>query len=677
MQFVYPAYLFGLFLILIPVMIHLFKLRRYRTVYFSSLRFLADAEQSTRNRSRLQDLLLLLIRILILTMLVLAFAQPYIPGPDAGRKLPDQRIAVYIDPSYSMSAPGAENTVWDEAKKQAKARISSFPLETAFILLNPGQAAVLPVPLNKQAALEEISALQLSSYAPDLPEVLQSFETKPDELLVFSDFQAGFLHAEKLPDSLTFATTLFPVTPASKQNLYVDTCWLTQPVYHLGSRIELSGYLVNEGSQGYQQFPVELYIGDSLSGRASVDIEGNSRQPFTISYIPTRQGIQAGELRINDYPVDFDNRFYFSLTLNPRTSICQLFGTKPNRFIQAAFEGDSAFAYQEYPISAYPQSSLNSFQTVILSDVDDIPDYLFEQMLPFIESGGNLVAFAPVSGEVESLNRLASACGSPVLIMRMKSPGQIRFSDDMQSFHEQISLNPGQTINWPSIMRFHGFSVQSSAPDYQIILESQVGRPLWISRNCGMGMFSLASFALDATYTDFPQHPLFIPLIYYLSTTEVRSAVLYQRLNDPAPYPTRLPDELKRPISLVHPQTNQEFIPQQEFSMKDPDIRIYTHAYRGQAGHLLAMEDDRHMTTLALNHERSESIMTFYSGTELLELLPRHASYTIDSGGLIGESSVGYESGESARSEWPLWRWLLAAALLLLVAETAVYRLKR
>jgi L-asparagine transporter-like permease len=97
MQFLFPGFLLALAALAIPVIIHLFNFRRYKTVYFSNVRFLREVKEETTSRSKLKHLLVLASRLLALAFLVFAFAQPYIPNKhnqvSTGRKY----VSVYLD----------------------------------------------------------------------------------------------------------------------------------------------------------------------------------------------------------------------------------------------------------------------------------------------------------------------------------------------------------------------------------------------------------------------------------------------------------------------------------------------------------------------------------------------------------------------------------------------------
>jgi len=86
MGFLYPSFLWALLAIAIPIIIHLFYFRRFRTVYFTNVRFLKEVKEQTSNRQKIRNLLVLLSRILALAFLVFAFAQPYLTKKGGPKK---------------------------------------------------------------------------------------------------------------------------------------------------------------------------------------------------------------------------------------------------------------------------------------------------------------------------------------------------------------------------------------------------------------------------------------------------------------------------------------------------------------------------------------------------------------------------------------------------------------
>ena len=131
MTFLYPSFLWALGVLAIPVIIHLFNFRRTSRIYFSNTKFLKLVKEVTTAKRRLKHYLILASRILLLTFLVLAFAQPIIPAQEQmgnGRS-----ISLYIDNSQSMSAQMPDRTRGlDAGLSFAQKIVELFPQETRY-----------------------------------------------------------------------------------------------------------------------------------------------------------------------------------------------------------------------------------------------------------------------------------------------------------------------------------------------------------------------------------------------------------------------------------------------------------------------------------------------------------------------------------------------------------------
>ena len=111
MVFAQPLFLIALTALAIPVIIHLFNFRKYKKVYFTNVKFIAEIKQETKKRSQLKHLLILLARLLAIACLVMVFAQPYLPSSIQQKKNKgSQAVSIYIDNSFSMEGLSAGGT---------------------------------------------------------------------------------------------------------------------------------------------------------------------------------------------------------------------------------------------------------------------------------------------------------------------------------------------------------------------------------------------------------------------------------------------------------------------------------------------------------------------------------------------------------------------------------------
>ena len=135
MSFVFPSFLYALFAVAIPIIIHLFNFRKYKTVYFTNVKFLRELKQESQSKSRLKELLILAARILAITCLVLAFAQPVLLDKNTKVRTGDKAIGIYIDNSFSMEGLNKNGTLLSDAKKRANEIVNAFGNADRFMLL--------------------------------------------------------------------------------------------------------------------------------------------------------------------------------------------------------------------------------------------------------------------------------------------------------------------------------------------------------------------------------------------------------------------------------------------------------------------------------------------------------------------------------------------------------------
>ncbi len=113
MNFKHPEVLYFLFLLVIPILVHLFQLRRFKKEYFTNVQFLKELSIQTRKSSTIKKWLLLLTRLLLLTFLILAFAQPFFAAKESKKNT--NEMYIILDNSYSMQAKGRKGELLKRA----------------------------------------------------------------------------------------------------------------------------------------------------------------------------------------------------------------------------------------------------------------------------------------------------------------------------------------------------------------------------------------------------------------------------------------------------------------------------------------------------------------------------------------------------------------------------------
>lgn len=123
MSFLAPLFALGAAAVALPILFHLIRRTPRSRQPFSSLMFLTPSPPRLTRRSRLDQLLLLCLRGLILLLLAVAFARPFLREATqlTLADVAGQRLVLLVDVSASMR----RSEVWQEAQQQVRQVISA------------------------------------------------------------------------------------------------------------------------------------------------------------------------------------------------------------------------------------------------------------------------------------------------------------------------------------------------------------------------------------------------------------------------------------------------------------------------------------------------------------------------------------------------------------------------
>jgi len=148
---------------------------------------------------KIKELILLLLRMLIIALIVLAFARPTLRG-FAGSSKAKSSAVIILDRSVSMDGEGETGSLFEEAKRLAAKLVDSFDKgDQITILAYPPDGQLEPVgPINPGEKLKEkIAAVELSYQKGNAGEALKMARTilnkSPDlnrEIYILSDLQS-------------------------------------------------------------------------------------------------------------------------------------------------------------------------------------------------------------------------------------------------------------------------------------------------------------------------------------------------------------------------------------------------------------------------------------------------------------------------------------------------------
>ncbi|RZK27625.1 MAG: hypothetical protein EOO61_23175, partial [Hymenobacter sp.] len=299
----------------VPIAIHLLQLRRPQRILFTNTGFIREVELTTMKRRRLQELLVLLLRVLGVAFLVLLFAQPFIPAQRAAEQ--SSNVGIALDVSPSMQVPGtAQQLLLQKAIGEATALGKDFGAATRFRLIGqPGGE------LSQAAYLSRIASLRTSGKQTGWASALRlQIGTEKGPLYVFSDFQRD-TQSKRVLQSLAKnqQVVLIPQVARPVANVFVDSVWLEDAFVRTRTNLGLHIRLKNGGSAAITNCPVKVRLGKQQVAAFSTSLAAGQAITTTVQVQLPEKILALGQVITEDKPVAFDNSFYF--TLQPTATI--------------------------------------------------------------------------------------------------------------------------------------------------------------------------------------------------------------------------------------------------------------------------------------------------------------------------------------------------------------------
>lgn len=679
-HFLAPHYLYGILLLAIPVVIHLFNFRKYKKVLFTNVRFLQELKEETTRTSKLKHLLILFSRLLALLFLILAFAQPFIPSGKASQGSTSDPVSVYVDNSFSMDAVSIQGTLLEMARQKAREIVLSYPATTRFQVLTNNFEAFQQRLISRDDAVDEIDRIKLSPVSRKLNEVTlrqkeaftSALSSKGNSYLI-SDFQKSTSDLSEISFDSSINVTLVALPLQETANIFVDSCWLSSPVVQINQPAELSVNVRNSSAKEAESVPVKLLLNGSQKAVASLSILPGQTVKTTFSFTITQPGWQKAEIVITDHPVTFDDSYFFSFEVREKLNVLTVHEKKLSPYLAALFSRDPYFNLSSTEIGNIDYSGFVSQDLIILEDISSISSGLAEEIKKYLNAGGSVCVFPDSSIDFSTWRSFSGLIGADVITgvnSNADRVHQIDFQHPLFTGVFDIQKNKEGKTDYPSAEKYFEFS-SASKSSKQVLMRFQGGAPFLNYYPSGRGGVYLFAVPLSPGYSNLARHAIFAPLLYRMAVLSVKPLAFANTLGRVEPVVLNtLSSGSDEVFHLLNKKLNLDIIPSGKVIKSGLMIDVGEEI--SSAGHFDLMKGSNLNAVLAFNYDRGESVMNFYSEDDL--------SGQIKSAGLLNWSileasvqDVGKSLAELNKGV-SLWKYAIVLALLFLLIETLLIR---
>jgi hypothetical protein len=586
MQFKHPELLYALFLLLIPIIVHLFQLRRFQKVDFTNVAFLKKVTIQTRKSSQLKKWLTLLTRLAAMAFLILAFAQPFTASKTALNT--KKETVLYIDNSFSMQAKGDQGPLLQRAIQDlfdsatGEEKVSWFNNDSSYKNSTPQDF--------KNDILKVAYSQKQLTPSQVLLKANQLFSTDLDadkRLIMVSDFQQKETFPD-IPSELTL--DVVKLLPNAITNFAIDTVYVASKNSNI---IQLKAKVSSHGKIS-QSTPISLYNGDILIAKTEVDFSEN--QENTITFDIENNGGFKGRLELIDPNLSFDNTLFFSINTAQKLKVLSINEASAG-FLRRLFD-QAEFDYSQQSFKNLDYSEIPSKNFVILNELEEVPPSLVTALKSFSDNGGSLLIIPPLDASVNSYNNLLNVfqLGSFSEINEQeKKITQIVFDHPLyRDVFEKRVVN----FQYPKVNSY--FNTASNATS---TLKFEDGNPFLIQKNNTY----LFSAAINSENSNFQNSPLIVPTLYNMAQQSVKLSKLYYTIGEQNNYSV--------PVSLIQDEILSirdsliNFIPIQQ--VKANQVNIRTSEDPSKSGTFNIEKDKEFIELVSYNYNRNESLLQY------------------------------------------------------------------
>ena len=640
MQFKHPEILYFLFLLVLPILVHLFQLRRFKKEYFTNVRLLKELSIQTRKSSKIKKWLLLFTRLLLLTCIIIAFAQPFFNAKD--NKNSSNEMYIVLDNSFSMQAKGKKGEL---LKRAVQELLENTPEKQSFSLLTNSETFWNTDIKSIQKELQNIkysaTPFQLESAIAKIKSRKTPFNK---DIIIITDAIGVNQNQLKSIDS-KFNTYFINPEAEQKNNVSIDSVFIQQT---LNDFYEIGVKLTSYGTQK-NPTPIALYSENKLIAKTLIAFE---KQEKTINFTIPKKDF-SGYASINDNGLKYDNIFYFSITKPKKTSVLCIGNLEKNTFLGRIYT-QNEFDYSNTTLATLDYNLIEKQNVIVLNEIEKIPQALETTLKSFVEKGGNVIVIPSNENTVSDLSQFLNIFGKiqiGSLQNNTKLVTKIAFQNELFS-----SVFEKKVVNFQYPFTKSAFEIRATAPPILSYEDQSVFLTELKNQIASVYVFSAP---INKVNSNFQNSPLIVPVFYKMAQNNTNTGVNALVIGNNKPF---LIDTTLSKDEIVNVKNSAEkFIPTQQ--IMNNKVLLSFHENPTIAGDFGIYKQDEFLQNISFNFDRTEGNLNLYNAALL-------SDFTV-----INSVDAVFNTLQTDRSNNEIWRLFVILTLLFLVIEVFIQKL--
>lgn len=645
MQFKNPEILYFFWILIIPILVHLFQLQKFVKVPFTNVAFLKKIIQDSRQSSRIKKWLILSIRMLLFLAILFIFSQPYFSNKNATKL---QHFWIYLDNSFSMQARGEKGILLPIAVNEI---IESVPQQSTFTLLTNDNFHEEISYLEFKKTLLNIQnttkIVDLNSVFLKINSISKNKIKTSNEIVLISDFQ--YYYNNKFTN-VTPSFTVIKLQESQKSNLSIDSIFISN---NANQNLTISVVLKNQGASK-DNVPIAIFNDEKLISKQLFSVGKDTLKTVTFS-IQNQEKIKGKvEITFSD-TFGFDNIFYFTVNSTKKSNVLAI-GNETD-FLSKIYTEDE-FNLVQNTLQNVNYNILKKQQLIILYELENIPETLSNSLQVFSNNGGTVVIVPNSNSSIFSYNNFLQKLTSAKIHSKIINNLKITNINFNHPFFQNVFSKKVNNFQYPTVNQFFTFQSKNSSE----IITFENNSPFLIQIKAANRSIYLFSSAINKKNSNLLNSPLIVPIFFNFGKFSFQHSQLYYYLEKENQIDVEI--LLQKDEILEISNSNSTFIPsQQVFQNK---VKITTKEQPSKAGFYNIQRKKEINEIIAFNMPKEESILQFLDISTL-----KDESNDIN---ISSSISTAFEKMNKKNEVQWLWKWFLALAIVSLLLEILILK---
>ncbi|KGK29707.1 BatA domain-containing protein [Cellulophaga sp. E6(2014)] len=635
MHFKHPEILWGLFLLLIPILIHLLQLRRFKKTAFTNVKMLQQVVAESQKSRSLKKWLLLFTRMLLFTALIIAFAQPFFAKNTVFK---NKETIIYLDNSFSMQAKKGNTSLLEVAVQEIVKNAPKNTPITLFTNNNTFSNTTIAAIQNDLLSLNfSQNQLPLEAITLKATSLFSTTSNSIKNLIVISDFQKN--KEASLKPSKELNNYYIQLAPSKVENIAIDSIFYSPESNETTTiKIKLSA------SQDLENQPISVYNGDQLIAKTAAEFNNTKSASVTIS-LPENDLI-LGKIQLEDAGLKYDNQFFFSRNKKEKVRILEIYGVETD-YLERIYTAEE-FEYQKNSIAQLNYSLIESQHAIILNELEALPEALVQALHLFTQQGGTLIVIPNDDITITNYNTLLSNFGVR-LNQKITTSQEITHINFDHPIYSNVFDQKVNNFQYPEVKTYYSLGAKQSP-----LLSYASNEPFLLGKR---GFYFFTS-PLSSEFSNFKNSPLIVPTLYNMGVESLKQQELYYTIGKNNSV-TIAVEGINDAVLKISNATN-EYIPQQQ-SLNNKIVLNFNEV-PSEDGLFTVKNKETNFKHLGFNYPRTESNLTY------LNLENSKDIYTPTS------ISDLFDTLEKDDSKNELWKWFVILALLFGLIEIGIQK---